>query len=191
MGEWTGQMAEHLADIHHFDGAGAELSFLPLIAMRYARLLAERPDTLDTTIEEGRIRAMLRAAWPFPQHNATTLLHGDFWPGNLLWHNGRVAAILDWEDAAIGDPLADLANTRLEILWAHGQDAMQHFTSHYQARMALDVRALPLWDLCAALRPAGKIDAWAADQAAAQMMRDRHAWFRTQAFVLLDSHDNR
>jgi aminoglycoside phosphotransferase (APT) family kinase protein len=38
------------------------------------------------------------------------LLHGDFWPGNALWRDGALVAILDWEDAAIGDPLADVAN---------------------------------------------------------------------------------
>jgi aminoglycoside phosphotransferase (APT) family kinase protein len=37
--------------------------------------------------------------------------------------------VLDWEDAAIGDPLADVANVRLELLWARGIEAMEPFTS--------------------------------------------------------------
>ena len=32
------------------------------------------------------------------------LLHGDYWPGNVLWQQGRLAAVLDWEDAALGGP---------------------------------------------------------------------------------------
>jgi aminoglycoside phosphotransferase (APT) family kinase protein len=42
------------------------------------------------------------------------LCHGDFHPGNLL--SGRDGpAVIDWTDAARGDPAADLARTRLLI----------------------------------------------------------------------------
>ena len=64
------------------------------------------------------------------------LLHGDFWPGNILWRYGQLVAVIDWEDAALGDPLADVANSRLEILWAFGIDAMQSFTHYYQSLTA-------------------------------------------------------
>jgi aminoglycoside phosphotransferase (APT) family kinase protein len=41
--------------------------------------------------------------------------------------------VIDWEDAAIGCPLADLANARLELLWAAGGEAMEEFTRRYTA----------------------------------------------------------
>ena len=44
---------------------------------------------------------------------------------------GRLVGVIDWEDAALGDPLADLANSRLEILWAFGDEAMERFTREY------------------------------------------------------------
>ena len=37
------------------------------------------------------------------------LLHGDFWPGNILWTKDEISGVLDWEYAAIGDPVSDLA----------------------------------------------------------------------------------
>jgi aminoglycoside phosphotransferase (APT) family kinase protein len=46
-----------------------------------------------------------------PPRAETTLVHGDFRVGNLLLAREmpeRVAAVLDWEMAALGDPLADL-----------------------------------------------------------------------------------
>jgi aminoglycoside phosphotransferase (APT) family kinase protein len=182
----TGALAAQLARIHQLDGADRQLAFLPHMTLSAARRLAGRPERLDDTIEEGRTRATLAAAWPPPQANPIVLLHGDFWPGNILWHHGQIGAVLDWEDAAVGDPLADLANTRLELAWQLGREAMQRFTEQYQALARIDCAALPWWDLYAALKPAGRIDEWAADQQAARAMRETHRWFRNQAFERLD-----
>jgi aminoglycoside phosphotransferase (APT) family kinase protein len=115
------------------------------------------------------------------------LLHGDYWPGNILWRDGQLVAIIDWEDAKVGDPLADLGYTRLEILWAFGIDAMHQFTDHYLSLAAIDVTHLPYWDLCAALRPASKIGKWAADDDVEKRMRERHRVFITQAFDKLSA----
>jgi aminoglycoside phosphotransferase (APT) family kinase protein len=45
-----------------------------------------------------------------PQESATSVVHNDFRIGNMIVDigTGRVAAVLDWELATIGDPLADL-----------------------------------------------------------------------------------
>jgi aminoglycoside phosphotransferase (APT) family kinase protein len=45
-----------------------------------------------------------------PAESASSIVHNDFRIGNMLVDlgKGRVAAVLDWELAAIGDPLADL-----------------------------------------------------------------------------------
>lgn len=37
------------------------------------------------------------------------LVHGDAGPGNFLFENGRMTALLDWELAHVGDPMEDLA----------------------------------------------------------------------------------
>lgn len=179
------QLALYLARIHQLNEATLDLSFLPKQAAIYAERIGERPATVDAHFEEGRIRAILAAAWPWPQQNGAGLLHGDFWPGNILWQEGRLAAILDWEDAQVGDPLADVANSRLEILWTWGPAALEGFTTHYQTQTALDFAGLPYYDLAAALRPMGKFTEWAADAAAAATMRDRLRWFITQAFDAL------
>lgn len=44
-----------------------------------------------------------------PQQRETTIVHGDFRPGNVIvGEAGEVRAVLDWELATLGDPLADL-----------------------------------------------------------------------------------
>jgi aminoglycoside phosphotransferase (APT) family kinase protein len=42
----------------------------------------------------------------------------------VLWRDGRIVAVIDWEEAAFGDPMADLANSWLEIVWHFGTAAM-------------------------------------------------------------------
>jgi len=44
-----------------------------------------------------------------PTTERLTLVHGAYRTGNLLIHNDRVAAVLDWETQAIGDPMYDVA----------------------------------------------------------------------------------
>ncbi len=186
------QMAAQLARIHQVTTATLDLSFLPRQADRLAQVITQRPARLDDSLDEGRIRAVLEAAWPLPAPDDAVLLHGDFWPGNLLWRDGRLAAVIDWEDAEVGNPLYDLAVSRLDILWIYGSDAMHEFTRRYQSLARVGSAQLPYWDLVAALRPASRLSAWAEGWPAwgrpditEQTMRARHRWFVTQAFEAL------
>jgi aminoglycoside phosphotransferase (APT) family kinase protein len=127
-------LAAALVEIHTFDASGTGLpSFLP---------------------DVGSLAAPARP-------NDPVLLHGDFWPGNALWKGGRVAAIVDWDDAALGDPLADVANCRLELVWAFGPVAAGEFTHHYlRASPGVDVSDLPRWDVRAAERLLPHLHEW-------------------------------
>ncbi len=189
------QLAAQLSKIHSVDCVNLDLDFLPKPETRYAAKLRDRPpadesaDKQQIRDDKQRIREALLSVWPLPQRNHSVLLHGDFWPGNVLWQAGQLVAVLDWEDAAFGDPLADVANTRLEVLWALGVDAMQQFTRYYQSLNRDDFTDLPYWDLCAALRPSSNFAAWAPSYAlfgrqdiTSQAMRAQHHWFITQAF---------
>ncbi|HET9918694.1 MAG TPA: phosphotransferase [Ktedonobacteraceae bacterium] len=179
------QLAMHLSRIHQIECSQLDVSFLPLEENIYTQKLRDRPAKLDDSLDEGRIRDALESVWPLPQHNPSALLHGDFWPGNILWKDGQLAAILDWEDAQVGDPLADVANSRLEILWAFGIEATRRFTHQYQSMTTIDFTGLSYWDLCAALRPIAKIVGWGLDDSTEKTMRERHHWFVAQAFEKL------
>ncbi len=114
--------------------------------------------------------------------NRPVVLHGDYWPGNALWRDGRLVAIVDWEDAMFGDPLADLSVARQELWWFFGPVAAREFTARYHAlRPAADLTALPLWDLRAALRPAGKLASWGLSQARQERMIAAHRQFVSEA----------
>jgi aminoglycoside phosphotransferase (APT) family kinase protein len=175
------QLAEALATIHRVPAA--DLAFLPLQEEQAAALIREHRPEPDESLAESHLRAALAAAWPPPSRNPPVLLHGDVWPGNLLWRRGRLQAVVDWEDAAVGDPLADLANARLELFIALGEDARAALTRHYLAVKAIDTTALPLWDLWAALRPIAGLSGWGLEPAAEHRLRQRHRAFTGRALA--------
>lgn len=105
-----------------------------------------------------------------------------------LWLDGRLAAILDWENAAFGDPLADLGNARMEMAMLFGAVAQEELTSWYRALMPdLDLSALPHWDLYAALRPAGTVTDWGLSRSELARVRAGHAEFVQSALGRLQS----
>ena len=105
------QFCRILADIHTLDWRRAGLDFLG-VPTRFA---SQRVDALAGYLDRvrggpepilvdglGWLRANL------PDRTTISLLHGDYRAGNMLFDGDRVSAVLDWEFAAIGDPLYDL-----------------------------------------------------------------------------------
>ena len=111
-------MAETLAALHDVDWAGVGLADYGRAGDYFSRQIArwskqfratqwrEIPD-LDRLID-----------WlpkNIPASDETTICHGDFRIGNLMFHptEPRVVAILDWELSTLGHPLADLSYSAL------------------------------------------------------------------------------
>jgi aminoglycoside phosphotransferase (APT) family kinase protein len=79
---------------------------------------------LRPVLDVGEVEHWLRMTMPEPL--PSTIVHGDFRLGNVMadCSAGRVAAVLDWEMAAVGDPRADLG-----YLIATWSDADSHGTA--------------------------------------------------------------
>jgi aminoglycoside phosphotransferase (APT) family kinase protein len=151
------QYAARLAEVHRVNWRDANLSFLPMVDLG-------TPDDRavgTTRMRVDDIRRALKTPPAAAHANPHVLCHGDFWPGNLLWRDGKLVAIIDWEECMIGEPLFDLAICRLDLLWIVGADAVAEFTQMYQARTGFDLFNLPYWDLVVSLRPIVSIEDWA------------------------------
>jgi aminoglycoside phosphotransferase (APT) family kinase protein len=182
------RMAQMLARIHQIELSESELRFLPSATRHCQAHLDNVPDKPQANMAEPQIRQTLAQHWQTLAHNPATLLHGDFWPGNVLLQEHHIIGVVDWEDAMHGDPLADLGNSRREMLWFFGKEAMQHFTKAYQKQMPhLDYSSLPLWDLCMALNPVGKVSSWCLADDAKNRLRSRQRWFVEQACDAIQS----
>lgn len=78
------------------------------------------PDADWITWARGEFTDRVRALWlqpPFDRlREREVLLHLDFHPENILLDGGQVSGLLDWANARLGPPEADLARSNA-ILW--------------------------------------------------------------------------
>lgn len=95
-----------------------------------------------------------------PSEGPPRLLHGDFWTGNLLWRNGELAGLLDWEDAWLGDPMAELAAARCDLHSRFGVGAADRLAEAYAALAPLDSARLAWWDLYMPTAQLTFMDGW-------------------------------
>lgn len=179
--DYVVQMARELARIHRMDTAGQDLSFLLRLEEACADAIGKPGDTGNASADERRLLDLLAPFWPLPRNNAPVVLHGDYWPGNTLWRDGRLTAVIDWEDTRLGDPLFDVSNARFEILMLFGPDIMDAFTRHYESLNQVDFGCLPWWDVYTAYRVANKLDFLATADRDETLIRADHHWFVEQA----------
>ena len=185
--DYVKHMARELARIHRMNTSGRDLSFLMRLEDNCAEAIGRQPDTPDISADDRQLLEMLAPCWPLPRNNPPVVLHGDYWPGNILWRDGHLAAVIDWEDTRWGDPLADLSNARFEILMLFGSETMDSFTRQYESLNPVDLGCLPWWDLFTALRVVNKLDFLATEDRDESMIRADHRWFIEKALSLMVS----
>jgi aminoglycoside phosphotransferase (APT) family kinase protein len=67
--------------------------------------------------------------------------------GNLLWRDGGLAGLLDWEDACLGDPMAELAAACCDLHSRFGAEAADALACAYAALAPVDRARLSWWDV--------------------------------------------
>ncbi len=102
--------ARLLAEMHRVRPEAIGFAEEPVITLgdeidRWTRAFTTLPQEMRGEYE--RAAAALRASMPEPLSPAIN--HGDYRLGNTLCEDARLAAIIDWEIWAVGDPRTDLA----------------------------------------------------------------------------------
>jgi aminoglycoside phosphotransferase (APT) family kinase protein len=107
-------MCDVLADLHRVDvdETGIAAGLADPGAMPAEHELSRWERELDAQELEPQPALRVAAAWLHdhlpPPPRRRVLVHGDFRPANVLVRDGRLAVLLDWELAHLGDPLDDL-----------------------------------------------------------------------------------
>jgi aminoglycoside phosphotransferase (APT) family kinase protein len=150
-------------DVDRLRAAGAEIARthqIPLAPSGHLPVRA-RPIAVDDFARERRLGSMpttpllQRAdalihgvrATPGP----TVFVHGDVWPGNMMWSGSVCRALIDWKTAGVGSPGVDLGELRKQVAFANGEDAPRYVLEGWER--ASDTRAADVayWDAVAAL----------------------------------------
>ncbi len=139
-----------------------ELAFLPEQPEGVERNLTtfEAPDT-DRL--QRAVWTAARAAWPLVARASSlrVLVHGDYWPGNLLWRRGRLVGVVDWEMPRLGDPARDVASCRGDLSILFGLEAGSEFLRQYELAANLNIERLRFWDLLISTWAIREIEDWA------------------------------
>lgn len=145
-------LAQMLAEIHLVEIAAAGLSDYGKTGGFAARQIARWKKQWELSCSEPNAAIDSLMEWlprNLPDEDRTTLVHGDFRLGNVMFHptEPRIVAVLDWELSTLGHPMADLAHTCIytwfmrrdeygrgllgEDQGAYGLPEMEEFTQFY------------------------------------------------------------
>lgn len=144
---YASQVADALAAIHE----------LPLDSIPNALCRPHGIDTLDlaaipaegnlTPATVERIAACLDRLLPSMRAETRTFNHGDFHPGNLVWHKRRLAGVVDWSNARSGPRWSELAYFRVELAVVVDLRLANQFLAKYEAATGQRSPIQPAWDL--------------------------------------------
>ena len=151
------QCALALAQLHQFDwrthlASWEQPEALPDQITRWERIYAQAPEPDWVKAAAATEKALLAE---LPDGQPLGLFHGDYQPGNILYHGGQLTGIIDWEISGIGAKLLDigwlmmiadpanwtpvyhpiypLAPARLRSLFEHGVGRVYEEIPWYQA----------------------------------------------------------
>ena len=159
----TDGLAEALARLHALRPEAVGLGDYGRPGNYFERQIARwtrqwKASASDPIPELDRLADWLPAHLP-PDDGASSIAHGDFRMGNMIFHPSepRVVAILDWELSTLGHPLADLGYCAMAWhlspaeyggvlgldLNAQGLPSEEEFVAHYMACNAASSPLLP------------------------------------------------
>jgi aminoglycoside phosphotransferase (APT) family kinase protein len=153
--DWARKLAHTLAKIHSIPCSEEEQSFL-LHGNAEATwfLNSERPPAYMQEYPGGaEVWQILREEFPTIQTVSPVMLHLDYWSGNILWHENEISAVIDWEEAAYGDPGVDVGYALMNLTMMGLPEAADEFLQVYERATGQPVSNLGFWELAAAVRP--------------------------------------
>jgi aminoglycoside phosphotransferase (APT) family kinase protein len=118
------QLVDTLAELHTIDVEAADLADFGKPGNYFERQVARwtrqyRDSQTDYLPPMERLIAFLPET--VPEQSRTSIVHGDYRIDNVLFDgDGSLSAVLDWELATLGDPLADFSY--LAMQWAMPAD---------------------------------------------------------------------
>jgi len=155
--DWASQLATALSGIHGIDPAAADPLLFPVMGH-------DDGHSSEAAVRQHPLGLEL---WSKLKHAIDSLIpedvvyvHHDYWPGNTLWIDEKLVAVVDWEGGSIADPALDVAYCALDLRLLGMDDAADHFVGVYQEVSGRGLANLGYWHLAALCRPMPDIAQW-------------------------------
>ena len=176
------EMARNLRCIHE-----TNTSFLPNLPLRIDPL-EDLFDYLPHSKDADKLKRLLSTKNDTQYKGSRVFLHGDYWPGNILWDQKKITGVVDWEYAAIGDPFSDLAVTSLELRYEFGVKGMEKLAEIYSSFLSIDKFRYSLWLIYVASSTLYFIHEWKLKKERESLMKEEAmATIKEESYFLLNS----
>lgn len=114
------------------------------------------------------------------------LTHYDYWSGNVLWQDGALTGVIDWDGASLAPRGFDIGWCRFDLVLLHGPGTttVDTFCAAYREAAGAMPPDVELWDLHTAARSHRDVESWVpnyaglgrADLTAPELRRIHAAW---------------
>ena len=144
--------AQLLAQLHSYPPNEEVRAVTPAVTLPTA--LANL-NALAVRMKHDALTAMsdkaMKAAFAVPETDPV-LLHGDYHFSNALLHEGRIAGIVDWEYAALGDPRWDVSSAYMQLVDFAAAEAADIFLQAYLEASGRSFEGPPLYNVVSCLQ---------------------------------------
>jgi aminoglycoside phosphotransferase (APT) family kinase protein len=159
---WAQQLAFTLAQIHSIRYEPSTMDFLFDGDYIGTWFLRNNEDAARVAVQPGGAPVLQQVEKLYDSlvPDLPSLIHLDYWPGNVLWLGRRISAIVDWEEASFGDPALDVAYMRMDMSLRGLHRVADEFLAAYEAEAGRPLRNLGFWELAAAVRAMPNASEW-------------------------------
>jgi aminoglycoside phosphotransferase (APT) family kinase protein len=153
--DWARKLAKTLVKIHSIPCGQEEQKFLLKGNAEVSWFLNNDapPNYMQDYAGGADLWHLMKKLYPKIESVPPALMHIDYWSGNILWHKNQISAVIDWEEAAYGDPACDVAYARMNIVLMNLPEAADEFLRVYESEMGKKLKNLGFWELAACVRP--------------------------------------
>jgi aminoglycoside phosphotransferase (APT) family kinase protein len=150
--DWSRQLVTAIMRVHAVPLTPKIRKVLPPLYTGFERLFTRSEPTENIAKHPlgPQLWQHLRDRWPEVSKTVDHLVHADYWPGNTLWKDDQLVAIIDWEEPRLGVPVWDIAII-VQDAACFAIDIEDYVLSHYRRTSGTNLKDFDFWRRCIAL----------------------------------------
>lgn len=157
---WAERLASALVKIHEIRLGEDDLALFPPGAGEDIDKIQQNPEImLEHPLGEDLLRRRVILGQQAPE-SELVFSHTDYWPGNTLWKQDELRAVIDWESPATAVRDIDVAFCSMDIRYLGMDKVADHFIDSYRKLSGDPLVSLNHAESIALCRPMPDIGIW-------------------------------